>query len=429
MIGGDSVFPDWVASRAATTPDKMALVVAGKTWSYGMLEAETTGMAQRLRAVGVTPGDRIATLLHNGPAAAIMPHAALRLGATLVPLNTRLTESELAWQLGNASPRLVVTESRLSERLATAQRENPTVGVISSGARDSGFLEASSPRPFEVGTKVSKRSSETPDEQARPLRLVHDGNHVAALVYTSGTTGRPRGVMLTVGNFWWNAIGSALNCGTHQEDRWLVCLPLFHVGGLSIIMRAAIHGIAAQIHDRFDAHAVNAAIDDERVTIVSLVAVMLQRVLDARGDKPFPRSLRYILLGGGPAPAALLDRCSSLGARVLTTYGMTETCSQVVTMPPDERAHSGSAGKALYPNEIRIVMPDGAGARPDAAGEILVRGPVVMAGYADEPELNARTIVDGWLHTGDLGRLDASGFLYVLDRRDDLIISGAENIY
>jgi o-succinylbenzoate---CoA ligase len=147
-------------------------------------------------------------------------------------------------------------------------------------------------------------------------------------------------------------------------------------------------------------------------------------MLDARGDRPYPASLRCVLLGGGPAPRPLLERCARLGVPVAQTYGLSETTSQIATLAPrDALRKPGSAGRAIYPNEIRIAA-DGS-----APGEILVRGPVVMSGYSGRPDATARAIVDGWLHTGDIGTLDADGFLYVLDRRDDLIITGGENVY
>jgi O-succinylbenzoic acid--CoA ligase len=267
------------------------------------------------------------------------------------------------------------------------------------------------------------------EEADVPLRLAHDPAATLAIVYTSGTTGRPKGAMLTIGNHWWSAVGSALNLGVHADDRWLACLPLYHVGGLSILLRSAVYGTTAVVHDGFDAEAVNRALDEEWVTIVSVVSVMLQRMLDARGDRPYPSSLRCVLLGGGAAPRPLLERCARLGVPVVQTYGLTETASQVVTLAPEDALRKlGAAGRPLYPNELRVVA-HGRDAAAGEPGEILVRGPVVMAGYAGRPEATARAIVDGWLHTGDVGHLDADGYLYVLDRRDDLIVTGGENVY
>lgn len=397
-------------------PDRTALVADGRSWTFAALDADVTRTARRLATLGVRAGDRIAALLHNGSAAVLLPHAALRLGATLVPLNVRLSEPELAWQLGDAAPQLLVAESRTLARVENARLEHPALVIVSTDADGAALLGSA---PLDVL-----------DEVDTPLRLNHDADAVLAIIYTSGTTGQPKGAMLTVANFWWSAIGSALNLGTHADDRWLACLPLFHVGGLSIVLRSAIYGIAAVVHDGFDADTVNAAIDEGQVTVVSVVAVMLQRMLDARGDRPYPPTLRCVLVGGGPVPRSLLERCASIGVPVMQTYGLTEACSQVVTLAPEDAARRlGAAGKVLYPNEVRIAATTRPDERPDEAGEILVRGPIVMAGYSGWPDATSRTIVDGWLHTGDVGRLDAEGYLYVLDRRDDLIVTGGENVY
>ena len=400
----DAPLPDWLAYRAVSVPDRTALVAGGRSWSYAALDAKATRLARRLGGRGVRAGDRVATLLHDGAGAAALVHAALRLGAVLVPLNVRLGDAELAWQLGDAGPRLLVADARTAARADAARRAHPRLAV--ANIDDPG------------------------GEADVALRLAHDPAAVLAVLYTSGTTGRPKGAMLTVGNFWWSAVGSALNLGTRADDRWLACLPLYHVGGLSIVLRAAVYGIAAVVHDGFDADAVNAAVDAGGVTIVSVVAVMLARMLDARGGRAYPGSLRCVLLGGGPAPRALLERCAALGVPVVQSYGLTEATSQVATLAPEDALRRlGSAGRALYPNAIRVVADDGRDAAPDDAGEIHVRGPIVMAGYAGQPEATARAIVDGWLRTGDVGRLDADGYLYVLDRRDDLIVTGGENVY
>ena len=317
----------------------------------------------------------MATLLPNGFASSILPHAALRLGAILAPLNTRLARAEIEWQVGNLAPSIIIDSEEMLN------------GPISNDVE---------------------------------LRLSHPEDAVAAIICTSGTTGKPKGAMLTVRNLWWSAIGSALNLGSVPNDRWLACLPLFHVGGLSIITRSAIYGIEAIVHESFDEHRVNDAIDAEGASIVSVVAVMLERMLNARGNAPYPSTLRCVLLGGGPASASLLERAASLNVPVVQTYGLTETCSQVATVSPVDAARKpGSAGKPLYPNEIRISDAD----------EIVVRGPVVMKGYYENPAATSAAIVDGWLQTGDAGRIDDEGFLYVLDRRDDLIVTGGENVY
>ena len=415
MRAPETPLPDWLAYRAANTPDRAALVVGAHTWTYAELNSGATRTARQLARLGVRPGDRVATLLHNGAAPALLVHALLRLGATLVPLNVRLSEDELAWQIRDSAARALVTEPRTVVLSARARRENPDLITVSAD---------------ELGAAIpgGARLDAAPDSDIE-LHTAHDPGHVLAIVYTSGTTGQPKGAMLTVSNFWWSAIGSVLNLGTREDDRWLACMPLFHVGGLSILLRSAIYGIAAVVHDGFDADSVNAAIDDQGITVVSVVAVMLQRMLDARQDSRYPSSLRCVLLGGGPAPRTLLERCARAGIPVAQTYGLTETTSQLCTLAPaDALRRLGAAGRPIYPNELRIAA-DGHDASPGEPGEILVRGPVVTAGYAGRADATARAITDGWLHTGDIGMLDDDGYLYVLDRRDDLIITGGENVY
>jgi len=404
VIDNAEFFPDWVTHQAQTKPGHAALVVDGKELTFAELDAAVTKTSRKMATLGVGAGDRIATSLHNSFEMAVLPHAALRLGATLVPLNVRLGQQEVAWQLGDSKPRVVIVDERTRDRVTSALREHPAIRVVST----------------EEFNGVAESNID--------LRLSHFADAVLAIIYTSGTTGRPKGAMLTVANFWWSAIGSALNLGTHADDRWLACMPLFHVGGLSILIRSAIYGITVVVHDGFAEAEVNAAID-KGVTIVSVVAVMLDRMLDQRKGRSYPPSLRCVLLGGGPAPVALLERSTSMSAPVVQTYGLTETCSQAVTLTPSEAAdRHGAAGKPLYPNEIRI---EHSADHPsdDGAGEILVRGPIVMAGYLGQPDATARAMRDGWLHTGDIGRLDDQGYLYVLDRRDDLVVTGGENVY
>jgi O-succinylbenzoic acid--CoA ligase len=252
---------------------------------------------------------------------------------------------------------------------------------------------------------------------------------VQGIVYTSGTTGRPKGAMLTFGNHWASAVGSALHLGHQRNDRWLAMLPLFHVGGLAILFRGVIAGVPVVLHDGFDPARANRAVDEEGISLVSVVADMLRRMLDERGDRPYPPALRCLLLGGGPAPLPLLEDCLRRAVPVAPTYGLTEAASQVATLPPHQLADQlGSAGQPLPATEVRVEW-EGRPVRPGEVGEIVVRGPTVMRGYLGAATSRAGIRRGGWFPTGDLGRLDAAGYLTVLDRRDDLIISGGENVY
>ena len=246
----------------------------------------------------------------------------------------------------------------------------------------------------------------TQTEADLPLLGEHDMDDVAARVMTSGSTGRPDPVGLTYGNFLWSAVGSAFNIGVEPEDRWLCCLPLSHISGLGIVMRSVIYGTTAVVQDGFDVDRVAESLERDEITVVSLVTTMLTRLLEAGADLSGPRA---VLVGGGPVPEDPLEEALGRGATVVQTYGLTETCSQVTTLAPaDARRKLGSAGRPLLTTHLRI-----------QDGEILVQGPTVAPGRAD---------ADGWLHTGDLGRIDEEGFLYVDDRMDDMIVTGGENV-
>jgi O-succinylbenzoic acid--CoA ligase len=238
----------------------------------------------------------------------------------------------------------------------------------------------------------------------------------ATVMYTSGTTAGPKPVLLSYENWQWNAIGSALALGLDCDERWLCPMPLAHVGGLSIQLRSAIYTTTALLHGRFDVDVVRDQLmdPDRRVTLVSLVPTMLSRLLDAGLREP--PSLRWALLGGGPIAPSLVERARAAGVPVAPSYGMTEGCSQIATF-----------GWPLYGYELRIDTSRGAGGADDSAGsetrpavgELLVRGPAVAAGALAG---------DGWLHTGDVGSLDARGRLTIQGRLADTIVTGGENV-
>src|ERR1700709_220487 len=245
-----------------------------------------------------------------------------------------------------------------------------------------------------------------PTEAAMPMLGEHATDDVCAYVLSSGRPGTPKPIGLTYGNFLWSAMGGAFNIGVDPADRWLCCMPLSHIAGLSIVVRSAIYGTTAVVHDGFDVERVARSLAEDGITVLSLVTTMLSRLLDAGADLSRPRA---ILVGGGPVPEAILAEALDRGATVVQTYGLTETCSQVTTLAPEDAQRKlGSAGRPLLTPHVRI-----------RGGEILIQGPTVAPGRADE---------SGWLHTGDLGHIDDEGFLYVRDRIDDMIVTGGENV-
>jgi O-succinylbenzoic acid--CoA ligase len=418
----DFLLPDWLTRCAENTPQRLAVQCGQVRWSFAELAEQAGRLARQLATAGVSAGDRVALLASNGLAYVACVHALTRLGAILVPLNTRLSVAELRWQLEDVRAGLLISDAGMAERADEIDTALPRA-----------LLQTDSPASDRAEVTLLTPEGNPYAEGEVSLRKLIDLDATQVIMYTSGTTGRPKGVLITYGMQWWNAVASALNLGHRPDDCWLACLPLFHIGGLSILMRSVIYGISVILLEKFDEHAVNQAIRREGVTIISVVAVMLQRMLDALesegGRASYPTTLRCVLLGGGPAPRPLLEQCASLRIPVAQTYGLTESCSQAVTLAPaDALRKPGSAGRPLLPVQLQI-LHEGHPVRAGEPGTIYLKGPTITPGYADRPAETAEAFQDGWFCTGDLGYLDADGYLYVLDRRSDLIISGGENIY
>jgi o-succinylbenzoate---CoA ligase len=351
---------DWLAQRAQSCPERCALIADGAEVTYAELEAEANWVARRLAAHGLRRGSTAALTMHPRREQVVLVHALMKVGAALLPLSPRLTEAERATIVEVIEPMVDLDDPGL---LTTTEADMPMLGE-------------------------------------------HDTDDVCAYVLSSGSTGAPKPIGLTYGNFLWSAMGGAYNIGVDPADRWLCCMPLSHIAGLSIVVRSAIYGTTAVVHDGFEVERVARSLAEEGITVVSLVTTMLSRLLDAGADLSGPRA---ILVGGGPVPESILADALARGATVVQTYGLTETCSQVTTLAPEDALRKlGSAGRPLLSSHVRI-----------RGGEILVQGPTVAPGRYDE---------SGWLHTGDLGHIDDEGFLYVSDRIDDMIVTGGENV-
>ncbi|MCO5169842.1 MAG: polyprenyl synthetase family protein [Planctomycetes bacterium] len=366
--------PNPVRSAALSRPEHAALVAAGQTWSAGDLLEATTRCAGVLARAGVGPGDVVALA---GPASAewvVAFHALGWLGAAAAPLPTGGTPGELDEALDALAPARLVLCHGLPGPAKAA--------LVARGGR---FLTELEPGP-------------APAERAWPL------DEVRAVVLTSGSTAAPRPVPLTTGQLLLSAFGSALRLGHDLEDRWLACLPLHHVGGLSILVRCALYGTTVVLHDRFDPRRVARTLDAGDAALVSLVPAMLERVLDARDARPFPAALRAVLLGGDACPPALLERCRALAVPVALTWGMTEAASQVATRRPGDLDPSGGVGAPLP--FVRVTADAGDG------GRLALRGPLVAGGA---------------LVTRDRGAV-VRGVVHVHGRDEDVLKSGGETV-
>ncbi|SFS07373.1 O-succinylbenzoic acid--CoA ligase [Halomicrobium zhouii] len=401
---------DLLGARAEATPDETALVDAesGDCWRYGEFDRR---VARRLAGLqssfDLGPGDRVGFMLNTGVRFAELYFATARAGAAAVLLNVRVDAGTLATQASRAG---------LDVLVCSADTETTAVDVAPDGVHVVTVDEPNSPA-------VDALAPGSGDE-ATPVDCAADAERL--LMFTSGTTGDPKGVRLTLDNLVSSAVGSAHRLGVAPDDRWLVCLPMYHMGGLAPLVRSTLYGTTTVLQSEFDPDATARVIEDHNVTCVSLVPTMLKRLLDA-GWTP-PDHLRFVLLGGGPTPESLVDRCESRGVPVCPTYGATETASQVATALPETAfEHRGTVGTPLRGTTVTIV-DDSEEPRPTGdVGEIVVDGPTVTPGYLDE-EHTAVAFGPRGFETGDLGYRDEGGRLWVVGRVDDQIVTGGENV-
>jgi len=389
--------PELLAATARLNAEmrshESAVIDGSIVWTWRELDAKANSVAAGLHAAGLRPGDRVAHLARVSAGSVAFLHGAARAGVVVATLNERLTRREISAILVELEVRGLVSGSGSGDLPRRLTLSVLTLDELLAGAGE--------PAAWAGGARAA-----------------------AVIVATSGTTGTPRGALLTHGSL--AASATAWNEFVPPATGWLASLSIAHVGGLGVVWRAALSGAPVVIPAGTDPTSLLAAVSETRVSHVSLVATQLSRLLDAAGGEPAPSNLRAVLLGGGPLPPELVMRALAFGWPVVPTYGMTETASGVTALATAEAAaRPDSAGRALPGVELRVARPGS-----DGIGEIEVRGPSVFSGYVGVGPESADTFTsDGWYRTGDMGRIDAEGYLTVADRRLDLIVSGGENIY
>lgn len=396
-ISGNLQIP-WLEHQSKFYPDRTALTAEDTSLTFRELHRQASWIAGQLKKEGLSRGDYAGVLSQNSSDQFLLLHALLLLGAVIVPIHHKLTSSEIESALRQIEVKIIL----FSEQLPQKCEFHPMTLSIES-----------------LFEKTQKDDSIAVTQTS--------GQDLCSIFFTSGTTGDPKPVPLTRDNFFYSAMGSALNLGLEPCDNWLLCLPMDHMGGFSILMRSLIYGTSVTLLPSFSVESVLREMRGGQITHISLVPTMLARLL--KHDFSVADSLRAILLGGAPAETGLVSEALQKGLPILRTYGLTEACSQVTTTPLGEFGSKlGSSGKPLAFTEIRIADEDGSSVPVGQTGEILLRGKTITPGYLGSQPENEDISTGDWFRTGDYGHLDEEGYLFTLARKNDVIITGGENV-
>ncbi|WP_335981872.1 acyl-CoA synthetase [Streptomyces sp. CA2R106] len=396
----------WPARRARKTPHRTALIHGEHHHSYADLHERTTRLAHALRAAGIRRGDRVAYLGPNHPAYLETLFATGILGAVFVPLNTRLAAAEIAYQLQDSGVRALLHASSLA-----------------------GLVPAEVPWTVEIGPVYEGLLAAAATE---PIDETVAQDELCLIMYTSGTTGRPKGAMLTHGNLTWNAVNVLVDHDLTADERALVSAPLFHTAGLNMLtLPVLLKGGACVLVESFDPAATLALIERHRISFMFGVPTMFDLVARQSGwEQADLSSLRLLTCGGAPVPAALIHTYQQRGLTFLQGYGMTEAAPGTLFLDAEHAvSKAGSAGVPHFFSDVRVLGPGGRPVPAGELGEVVVRGPHVGPGYWGLPEETAAALHDGWFHSGDAARVDADGYVTIADRIKDMYISGGENVY
>ncbi|NEX64823.1 long-chain-fatty-acid--CoA ligase [Noviherbaspirillum galbum] len=407
-------------------PDRMATIFGERQQSFQQMAERVARLAGALRSLGLGANDRIAMLALNSDRYVEYFQAAWWAGAVANPVNTRWSLSEIAYSLNDCDSQVLIVDDQFAGMVDAIREQAPCVRTIIHAG--------------EQATPPGMLGYEELIAAAAPVEdAMRGGDDLAAILYTGGTTGFPKGVMLSHANFWIASIARMAEMGGQPGSISLIATPLFHVGGAGRLVGQSIGGNTVVIVPSFTAEGVLDAVERHAVTDLMLVPTMLQMLLDhPRFERRKMATIRRISYGASPISLPLLERTLDLfpGVEFASAYGMTETAAAVCGNPPanhgPEARASGlvkSVGRAGYGCEIRVVDADGEEVPRGAVGEVIIRGGCVMLGYWKKPEETAAALRGGWLHTGDGGYLDADGHLYIVDRIKDMIVTGGENVY
>ncbi|MGQ0550503.1 MAG: acyl-CoA synthetase [Armatimonadota bacterium] len=409
----------WLERRADLVPEGAAMIDGEATTTYRTLRNRVAAAAGAMRAHGVGRGDRVGILSINRSEYIEVLFAAAWLGAIAVPLNWRLTAPELAFQVGDSEPVMLFVDPELRS-LAEGVRAQSEARSLGTFIAFDG--EAAAPPWAGSYTTLLRHAAAPPDGRFDDPFLI---------MYTSGTTGRPKGAVLTQSTQLWNAVNIGTAISLTASDVTLNALPMFHTGGIGLLVLPSLHaGATAVIQRRFEPDETVRLIGRHGVTAMLGVPSMYLMLLASEAFGRADLSRVRFSCGGAPCPLTIIEAFRDRGLMFQQGYGLTETAPTCLLVPAgDAFRKAGSAGKATMHAEVRVVDDDGRDVPADGIGEVWTRGPNLFSGYWRRPDATAEAFEDGWFKTGDLARIDAEGFIYIVDRKNDMIISGGENIY
>jgi fatty-acyl-CoA synthase len=417
---------DWIARRAVRKPDAPALIDAdtGRRLSYRELADSVARLSEALYGLGLRRGDRVAVLMENSPELVEVLFAAANLGAVVVPVNFRLAAAEIEYILADSGAAVLVVSDRFGDLAAAALSAggHAVRHVVTERASRSELAGV----PAATLESLRGNAGRGPDPLIRP-------DDLCVIMYTSGTTGRPKGAMLTHDNMQWNAINLAtVGTGLSGATVTLAVAPMFHIGALGLSVLPILYAGGTVVTIRaFDPAATLKLLAEYRATTQFMVPAMWAALASvADFDDHDVSAMQYVLCGGAPCPLPVIEFYQRRGWTFLEGFGMTESAPNTLLLDAEfVVSHAGSVGRPFMHVDVRIVDAEDHDVAVGEVGELVLRGPNVFAGYWGLPRETAEAMRGGWFHSGDLGRADADGFITLVDRKKDMIISGGENVY
>ncbi len=412
---------DWIRKWSSVQPDKIALIIEDRPFTYREVNLRTNQLCHFLLDRGVAKGDRVSVLLYNCHQYLEVFFALSKIGAILVPLNWRLAAPELESILKDSGTRMIIFDPEFEEVVASVR---PHLSLS-----DGDYIGIRSPCP-PWAEDYEKGLLEFPSKEPQlPFSVGGEDPHI--LMYTSGTTGIPKGAVLSHRKTFFNVLNADMFYHLTPKDIMVVSRPLFHSGGLLVEAAPVLYkGGTLILKKRFRSREILEAIQKYRVTLLEMAATVYQFILQECDLGQYDlSSVRCYFTGGERVPRAMLEEYYGKGITLSQIFGQTEASTITFLSPDDAIRKMGSVGLPVFHGEVRIVDKSGKGVGPGEVGEIIIRGPILMSGYWNRRELTAETIRDGWLHTGDLARMDGEGYIYIVDREKDMYISGGENVY